>query len=72
MTNTQAILLASALVFIGGAILAVGGDDRAGHLIHRLERCLAWCQALLVHDPFGVLDDDDRIIRVLLSQGFRS
>ena len=38
------------------------GDDRAGHLAHRLDRGLARRQVLLVHDALDVLQHDDGVV----------
>jgi hypothetical protein len=38
------------------------GDDRAGHLLHRLNGCIARHHLLLVHDAFDVLQHHDRVI----------
>src|SRR3546814_8152076 len=37
-------------------------DDRAGNLPHRLHGRIVGRQMLLRHNPFDILDDDDRIV----------
>ncbi len=37
-------------------------DQRAGDLVHRLDRRLARRQVLFAHHPLDILDDDDRIV----------